>query len=195
MFTAVVPPPEVVADLEELLAPRHEVAESGWRWTDPAQWHITLSFMASVPERVLDDLTERLGRAAARRSAITLRVAGGGAFPHVADARVLFGGLVTDCESGAEELRRLAGGCRAAANRAGAPVDGARFRPHLTLARRNRPTEATRWVRILEGYRSPVWRVDEVALVRSHLGEGPRGRPRHEVVAAFPLGGHPASDG
>lgn len=188
MFVAAVPPAEIVSDLAEFLAPRQDVADSGWRWSDPAQWHLTLAFLASVPERALDDLTDRLARAATRRAPIPLRVQGGGAFPHVGNARVLYGGLAILEESAAVELRRLAEGCRAAANRAGAPADGARFRPHLTLARRNRPVEATRWVRILDGYSSPPWPVTEVRLVESHLGEGPRGRPRHEVVATFPLG-------
>ena len=44
------------------------------------------------------------------------------------------------------------------------------------------------WVRLLDGYEGPRWRADELTLVQSHLGEGPRGRPRHEVVEAFRLG-------
>ena len=67
--------------------------------------------------------------------------------------------------------------------------DGRRFRAHLTLARLGRPSEATRWVRVLDAYRGPSWTLDEVALVASHLGEGPRGRARHEVVESFALGG------
>jgi 2'-5' RNA ligase len=30
--------------------------------------------------------------------------------------------------------------------------------------------------------------VAEVELVASYLGQGPRNRPRHELVASFPLG-------
>ena len=90
--------------------------------------------------------------------------------------------------SALEELRRLATGVRAAANKAGAPADGGRFRPHLTLARMNRPVEATRWVRALSAYRSPEFWVTDVALVQSHLGEGPGNRPRYEVLRRFALG-------
>ena len=67
----------------------------------------------------------------------------------------------------------------------GAPPGGERFRPHLTLARITPPIEATKWVRLLDAYRGPSWPVEEVALVESHLGEGPNRRPRHEVVATF----------
>ena len=83
------------------------------------------------------------------------------------------------------ELDRLAVGTRAAASRAGAPPDGASFVPHLTLARMNRPVEATRWLRVLGAYEGPTWTVDEIELVESHLGEGPRRRPRHETAATF----------
>jgi hypothetical protein len=59
---------------------------------------------------------------------------------------------------------------------AGVEVDGQRFRPHVTLGRMNRPQELTSWVRLLDTYEGPPWRIEELALVASHLGEGPRGR-------------------
>ena len=115
------------------------------------------------------------------------RIAGGGAFPNVGRAKVLFAGVATGT-SDEEELRRAATGARAALVKAGAEVDGQRFRPHLTLARMGRPVEATNWVRLLDGYGGPTWQIAELALVGSHLGEGPRRRPRHEVVETFSLG-------
>ena len=67
-------------------------------------------------------------------------------------------------------------------------MDGGRFHPHLTLARTGRPVEATRWIRVLDAHCGPTWWAEEVALVQSHLGEGPRRRPRYETVETFPLG-------
>lgn len=185
MFVAVMPPEDVIDDLEEFLAPRREAA--AFRWTMPFQWHLTLAFMPAVPERSLDDLLARLARAGRRRTPFTLRLAGGGAFPNIGRAKVLYAG-VEATEDAREELRRLATGARAAASKAGAEVDGATFRPHLTLARIGRPVEATRWVRVFEGYASRPFEVTEMVLVESHLGEGPRNRPRYEEVASFPLG-------
>lgn len=184
MFVAAVVPPGAAGDLEQFLAPRRDAA--AFRWSDPAQWHLTLAFAADVAERSADDLDERLTRAAAKRHAFALRVAGGGAFPHPDRARVLFGRLEA-VEAATTELGRLATGCRAALSRAGVRVDGQRFRPHLTLGRLGHPDNVTSWVRLLDSYRGPEWVVDEVALVASHLGEGPRRRPRHEVVATYPL--------
>ena len=185
MFVAVLPPEEVLADLEAYVEPRRGLAP--FRWTLPEQWHLTLAFVEHVPDRAYDDLVERLARAARKRRPVRLRVAGGGAFPNAARARVLYAD-VEATEVDREELRRLATGARAAATRAGAPPDGQRFRPHLTLARLGRPLEATDWVRLLDVYRGPEFTVEEVALVASYLGEGPRNRARHEVVATFTLG-------
>ncbi len=183
MFVALLLPPVALADLERFLAPRQE-ADLGLRWTMPEQWHLTLAFLADVPDRRLEDLVDRLGRAARRRTPFEVRVVGGGAFPGPARAKVLYAGVST---SGVE-LDRLATGARAAAGKAGAPVDGGRFHPHVTLARTRRPMEATRWLRVLETYRGPSWLAEEMTLVASHLGEGPRRRPRYEVVDTFPIG-------
>jgi 2'-5' RNA ligase len=185
MFAAVVPPEEVLDGLEEFLAPRREAEQL--RWTRPESWHLTLAFMADVPERSLDDLLERLGRAARRRTPFTLSLGGGGAFPGPSRAKVLYAG-VDGAPEALEELRRLSVGARAAANRAGAPAAGAAFRAHLTLARSGRPIEATRWLRVLSEYRGAAFAVTDMVLVESHLGEGPGNRPRYDTVAAFPLG-------
>src|SRR3954452_17780547 len=186
MFVAVVPPPEVVEHLDEFLEVRR--ASAAYRWAHVEQLHVTLTFLADVPERKLDDLVERLGRAASRRHAFAATVAGGGAFPNVARARVLWAGLDLD-DDGREELGRMAAGARAAANRAGIAVDGQRFRPHLTVARLGHPEDVTSWVRLLDAYRGPSWTVDRLALVASYLGEGPRRRPRYDVVDEFRLAG------
>ncbi|GGD12328.1 RNA 2',3'-cyclic phosphodiesterase [Nocardioides daphniae] len=184
-FVAVLPPPEAVEHLADFLEPRRAAAD--FRWTAPDQVHLTLAFVGDLAERRLDDLVERLERAAGRRRTVETAITGGGAFPHVAGAKVLWAGLDLD-EDDAVEVRRMADGARAAANRAGAAVDGQRFRPHLTVARCGRPTEVSDWVRLLDTYRGPAWTIDTFTLVESHLGEGPRGRPRYEVVAELPLG-------
>lgn len=185
MFVAVVPPEEALADLEELLEPRRDAAD--FRWAAADQLHVTLAFLADVPERALDDLVERLGRAATRRTAFPAALAGGGAFPNVGRARVLWTGLDLD-GAGSAEMARMATGARAAAGRAGIALDGSRFRPHVTLARLRQPTEVTSWVRLLDGYHGPEWTVDSFDLIASYLGEGPRRRPRYERVASFAIG-------
>ena len=184
MFVALVPPEPVVEDLDAFLAVRRDAA--AFRWTLPEHLHVTLAFLADVAERHLDELGERLGRAAARRSSFSTRVTGGGAFPNAARARVLWAGLDLDADA-RTELSRAATGARAAAARTGVEVAGQRFRPHLTVARLGRPAEVSDWVRLLDAYAGPTWTATELALVASYLGEGPSRRPRYEVVDTYPL--------
>jgi 2'-5' RNA ligase len=186
LFVALVPPPSAVEHLDAFLEVRRSAAP--FRWASAEQFHVTLAFLAEVEERRLDDLVERLGRAAARRTSFDTRIAGGGAFPNAGRARVLWAGLDLD-DDGHTTLDRLATGSRAAANRAGIAVDGQRFRPHVTLARLGHPAEVSDWVRLLDAYAGPQWRVDRIALVASYLGEGPRRRPRYETVEELELGG------
>ena len=186
MFVALVPPAPAAEDLDAFLAVRR--AAGPFRWLLAEHLHVTLAFLADVPERRLDDLVEGLGDAAARRTPFEVVVAGGGAFPDPTRATVVFAGL--DLTGHARtELERLAVGCRTAASRAGIEVDGQRFRPHVTVARCGRPAEVTPWVRLLDGYRGPAWQADRITLLASHLGDRQRGgRPRYEEVGSFGLG-------
>jgi 2'-5' RNA ligase len=182
---ALVPPPDALEHLDEFLSVRRGAGD--FRWVQADQVHVTLAFLEHVPDSRLDDLLEGLARAAARRSSFETAIAGGGAFPNVGRAKVLWTHLHLD-ESASAELDLVATGCRAAANQAGIEVDGARFRPHLTVGRTRFPHDVSNWVRLLDGYEGPSWRADAVTLVESHLGQGPRGRPRHVTVDTFPVG-------
>jgi 2'-5' RNA ligase len=185
MFVAVRPPEPAVQHLDDFLSVRR--AAGPFRWTPADQIHLTLAFLADVPDHRLDELVERLAQAARRRTAFGTAIAGGGAFPNPARGRVLVTGLDL-AEDASTELDRLAAGSRTAAATSGLVVDGQRFRPHLTVARTRGPSELSSWVRLLDTYRGPDWTVGEVTLVGSHLGEGPRGRPRHETLDTFALG-------
>lgn len=183
LFVAVVPPDEVVEHLAEHLMPRVE-AGPDLRWTDRAQWHVTLAFLGAVTDRRLDELIEAIADSAGRRDPQLLRVAGAGAFPNPYAARVLWAGV----ETLEGDLGAVASGIRTACNSVGATPDGTRLRPHVTLARFGHQTEATRWIRALDGYEGPQWHAEHVSLVESHLGEGRGRRPRYEVLAQLPFG-------
>lgn len=190
MFVAVIPPAEVVEGIEEFLEPRRD-ADPTLRWTEPYQWHLTLAFLPEVGARALDDLIERLTRAAARRSPFTVTLADSGAFPSPERARVLWLGATADPP---ESLSRLATGVRAASNKAGAVVEGGRFRAHLTLARVRKPQDATRWLRVLDAFGPVSWSAGSIELIESHLGQGPAGHPRYETIGSYPLRGGLRSD-
>lgn len=183
MFVAVRPPLAIREALADFLDSR-----PGMPWTPTNQWHLTLAFMASTPDHRLDELTERLAVAAARVEPFSLRLTGAGAFPDASRAAVLWLGVD---DAARAPLQRLARAARAAANKTGSVVDGKSFSPHLTLARPRRHEDATRWLRVLDSFRSDPWQVETLELVESFLGEGPRHGARHEVVAELPLGSHP----
>lgn len=187
VFCAVIPPERAAHDLDEFLdSRRDDPSARGLGWSRPDHWHLTLAFMGDARAAAVDDLVERLADGALDLPAPTLRVRGGGAFPVVERAKVLYAAVAGDLEV----LGRLSERVRNAAAVTGCAPDGRAFVPHLTLARSRRPFEATRWVRVLETYRGPAFTADRVAVVESHLG-GPR--PRHEVIAEVPLG--PRGDG
>jgi 2'-5' RNA ligase len=185
LFVAALPPPAVVEDLTEFLGPRRE-APDGPRWSRPGQWHVTLAFMGSAPARVVEPLVDALADLVGRVPAGQVSIAGSVAFPSPYAARVLGMEVLA---SPAGWLAGLSRTVRSGCSVAGAAPEGGPFRPHLTLGRFGRPTEATRWLRVLDTYRSEVFDLSEVVLVESQLGSGRDGRVRHAVVARFPLAG------
>nr|WP_246280281.1 RNA 2',3'-cyclic phosphodiesterase [Nocardioides daedukensis] len=177
-----VPSTDAIEDLDEFLEPRRAAAP--FRLAPPEQWHLTLAFMADVAQWRVEDLVDRLADVAARRTPFELSLHGGGAFPDAARAKVVWCGVA----GAVEQVDALAQSTRAAANAAGARPDGGRFRAHLTMGRLSWPDEVSNWVRLLDTYSGPVWRAESLTLFASHLGEGPRRRPRHEVLAELPFG-------
>ena len=71
MFVAVALPEAVREDLAAVLEPRE-----GMPWGDPAQGHLTLAFVASVPPSRADELVERLAHAAGRVAPFALSLGG-----------------------------------------------------------------------------------------------------------------------
>lgn len=179
LFTAVIPPLDVVEELDAFLAPRRD-AEARLRWTRPESWHLTTAFMGDVGESHLDRLTENLAAVAARTPAFDLQLSRGGAFPWPKETKHLWLGV----SMGSEELVGLAARCRTAASTAGIVVDGTRFTPHLTLARANRPIDSTRLITVLDAADLPPFGVRELALVASHLHDRAN---RYEVLETFEL--------
>lgn len=183
-FFAVLPPPQVLADLEEFLESRREAGQH-WRWSRTEQLHLTLAFLPDLADWREERLVEAARDWAVRRESVRMSLGGAGAFPDPGRARVLWVGVV---EAEADwALRHWSRGLRDLANTVGAMVDGQRFTPHLTVARSGRPQAAGRWVQALDTYRSAPFEVTEIALVASYLGQGPGGRPRYEARATLAL--------
>ena len=187
MFVAIEPSVDAVEHLDEFLAVRREAGPEV-RWTSPSRWHLTVAFMGSAPERVVEDVVDGVGAVADRAAPIGLAVTGGGCFPDVTRAKVLWAG-VDGVDGAVEDLGRLARGIRSACAVAGAAPEGGAFVPHLTLGRFSWAQDATRWLRVLSTYAGPAWVVPDVTVVASHQPRERGHGPRHEVLARLLLGG------
>lgn len=185
LFVGLFPPDAVTERLAMGVADARGVDDGSVRWTMPEQWHISLAFLGSVPETTVAELRRRLGRAAARHGPVELRIAGAGAFSSPRRARVVWAGIEGDVEA----LRRLAGSVAAGARRSGVTVERRPFRPHLTVGRLSAPADVTGLLGPLGTVTTPAWTADQIALVRSHLGQGSGRRSRYETVDRWTLGG------
>jgi 2'-5' RNA ligase len=180
LFVAVRPPPAAIAELDELVHRLRQQSE-GLTWTTPDQWHLTLVFLADVPDARFAELERRLGSAASRHGPARLGIAGGGRFGD----RVLFAKVAGDVDG----VRRLAASVQAAARRTGLEVEDRPYRPHLTLARARAHVDLRPLVAEVNTVRGSEWIAEEFELVRSRLGKGPGGRAAHETLRSWRLTG------
>lgn len=185
LFAAVLPPADVVDELEALVGELKGLAGADrLRWTEPPGWHYTLAFYGEVEEDVVAELSHRLERAARRSEPFALAVRGGGQFGH---GRALWAGAEGDLGA----LRLLAGRAEAAARRAGVPMgEHRRYTPHLTVARSRENVDVRPYVDVLDTFAGRTWTVADLVLVRSNLPTSgvPGEQPRYEAVGRWPLG-------
>ena len=180
LFTAVIPPADVIDELARWIDPRRD---SAWRWMDGSDWHVTLAFYADVEPWRYEGLVERLATAAGRTREFRLGIRGVGCFASAAKAHVLY----AEADDPQGVLPDLAARCHTAGTTSGIAVARQKYHPHLTLARRNRPADGSPHLRALSELETGAWNVTEIALVQSLLGQGPRGTPRYEVRQRLPL--------
>lgn len=180
LFVAVTMPAAVLADLAAAVDGVRTLPGAP-RWGDPARWHLTLAFLGDVDEDRVEPVGSALRPVAATPGRFRLAVGGAGTFPERGRPRVLWVGLAGDLDM----LTALAGDTADTARRAGVRLERRPFRPHLTLGRWRADDAASRTVaEALGTYRGPDFVVEELVLMRSHLGP----RPRYEPVRRFPLG-------
>ena len=151
----------------------------GARWVDPADYHVTLSFIGDIDEILADDIAEAL--AEVQKPAFTVALTGlgsfGGAKPRSVHAVVASSPALIELQAAQEAVLR----------RVSAPLDSRQFRPHVTLARLGRDATAARtaeWLSLREGDRL-TFEADALILYSSRASTG--GGP-YLVEAAYPLG-------
>ncbi|HEX5406836.1 MAG TPA: RNA 2',3'-cyclic phosphodiesterase [Pseudonocardiaceae bacterium] len=166
LFSALLPPPDVVAHLADWLAEHTADLPAGPRWEPVERWHITLGFFGDGDDPV--NRTKWLRRRTEGRPAPTLRLVGAGTFPGV-----LWAGVSTGDDRLLAQLARAAGAGRR------------NYTPHLTLARwRSGQPETTALTNALAGYSGPRFTPESVSLMRSETGAGGL---TYTAVARLPL--------
>lgn len=151
------------------------------RKVEPENLHLTLVFLGDCPEPALEAAHE--GFEALRAPAFSLALQGLGLFGKD-KPRTAWAGIAPS-----PDLLHLQAKVETIARRAGCPVDGRKFTPHVTLGRfpPPPPAEALRLERAIamgQGFRTDPWEVTELTLWQSHLSA--KGA-RYDVLARYPL--------
>lgn len=150
------------------------------RWVRPGQAHLTLRFLGEATgdqvESIIDDLRRDLQSA---RQPLHFGFGQCGAFPSPSRARVLW--VALDGSTG--QLLEIAGVAESVAQRAGLEPSKRQFRPHVTLARVQPPTNLSGPLASLRRDRD-TWTARVLSVIRSDLT--PAG-PEYTRLAHFDL--------
>jgi RNA 2',3'-cyclic 3'-phosphodiesterase len=153
---------------------------TGARWTRVEDQHVTLKFIGWVDENVLAAVGDATRAVAAGHVAAEMELAGLGAFPSRARARVLWAGIEDPQGLGAA----LADDLSSAFEPLGVEREARRFTPHLTLARFGRPQRLDEAGSQVDLGPLPGFLVSDIVIYRSHLSS--KGA-RYEVIEKCPL--------
>lgn len=159
---------------------RHQPPADELRWAEPDAWHLTLAFLGPVDADAVPSLAAAIDDVIGAHGPSEVPTGRLGAFHRPGSARVLWYGVADQDGS----LAALAADLATALGLAPAEP----YRPHITLARaRRQPIDLRGWIERASAS-APEGRlaVDRIALMRSHLGDGPA---RYETLASFALGG------
>ncbi|MEO8370024.1 MAG: RNA 2',3'-cyclic phosphodiesterase [Candidatus Solibacter sp.] len=132
LFTGLDLPPNLVANLEELLRRLQPTAKLNW--SPPANLHVTIKFIGEWPEQRLGELKAAL-TAIPRTGVIPVRIRQVGFFPNARAPRNFWAGIE------APGLPELAAATEHATAALGVVSEKRPFAPHLTLARIKPPAE------------------------------------------------------
>jgi 2'-5' RNA ligase len=112
---------------------RERAMEAGMKvaWVPSPNMHVTLKFLADIPEELVSAIRDLLGPVLEARRAVQLEVGGLGVFPGAGKPRVLWVGV----ESEGDALGELAGEIDDQLETLGFEKETREFHAHLTLGR------------------------------------------------------------
>jgi RNA 2',3'-cyclic 3'-phosphodiesterase len=180
-FVALDLPVELIkkaADLQSELHQRAKLAGLGVAWVPANNMHVTLKFLAEIPQESVWAVRDRLGDLLRPMAPFSVVVRETGAFPSRERPRILWVGLTTE----GEHLVQLAREIDQALTELGFAREERPFHPHLTLGRVKQGA-----VDVLEGLEQRelgTCTVQEVVLYQSVLR---RQGAQYTMLARIPL--------
>jgi len=150
---------EEIERQRKLLAERSPGLKAAW--VSPANLHVTLRFLGSIDEDLVDGLTVRLKRVAARHPPFEARARGLGAFPDAERPRVLWVGVEGD---GVVKLQK---DVEATVIELGFPKEERAFHPHVTVARVKEAAPLGDWSSLSEALEFGASTINEIVVYES----------------------------
>jgi RNA 2',3'-cyclic 3'-phosphodiesterase len=185
LFIGLPAPPSVRDQIDRRTAALRDVDPRA-RWTTPQNLHVTLLFLGDRAAADVPHIVAAIDQVARRHDGYELELNGAGAFGGGRSGRTLW----LRIEGGRAETAALAEDLAAALEPPNVPDhrmtrrDSANPKPHLTLARAAGPALVGRARTELHEL-SLSWRVEDIRLYRSRLGNGP---PVYEELAVVRIG-------
>lgn len=105
-----------------------------FRLTPPSNLHITLKFLGEISQDQIRQLITVVRETGSNFAPPAMKFSGGGIFPAVSRARILWIGLTPD-----NALKTVAESIESGCEKLGFPREKKPFHPHVTLARITRP--------------------------------------------------------
>ncbi len=166
LFIATTFPPAVLGALTERLTRVRSRLPAG-SWVKPDAQHLTFAFLGEQEESIIGTLEPCMERELAPMKSFDATLQGSGFFPNPRRARVGWVGVAPP-----ERFRETAAAVRRAVTEAGVELDGADFKPHLTLVRMRDgwpPACIDTFQSALADFTSAPFRIDGVTLYSSQL--------------------------
>jgi 2'-5' RNA ligase len=118
--------------VEEVERAKRPFADAGFRvaWVPAANLHVTLKFLGSIPEELVEGVASRLRRIAPAHAPFEARAGGLGAFPSTVHPNILWVGV-----SAPPELAALQRDVEDALFELGLAREERAFHPHVTVGR------------------------------------------------------------
>jgi RNA 2',3'-cyclic 3'-phosphodiesterase len=169
-FIAIELPDEIRQKLGELETRLKSGGQTGVRWVNPKNIHLTLQFLGNIAVNRVEEITKAIENAAEDISPFSIEVKGTGVFPNTRRTRVAWVGLSGELD----KLLLLKKRIQSNMEKLGFVAEARDFTPHLTLARVNEqatPQERQRFGEIVTRtkFEAGAINVKGVSLMRSQL--------------------------